>query len=80
MKNLWSLVTAGRQSVWDFVDFLETCSSSGQLQLVCHKPDKKKEKAIAFSMKQVWVLRVVQKRAESNTRLYGVYALLEVCL
>ncbi|CAE7707092.1 unnamed protein product [Symbiodinium microadriaticum] len=52
VKNLWSLVAAGRQSVWDFLDFLETCSSTGQLQLVCHKPDKKKEKAIAFAMKQ----------------------------
>lgn len=52
VKNLWSLVAGGRQSVWDFLEFLETCSSSGQLQLVCHKPDKKKEKAIAFTMKQ----------------------------
>jgi hypothetical protein len=58
--------------VWDFVDFLETCSSSGQLQLVCHKLDKKKEKAIAFAMKQVSEHHALHQAMIINTVLCGL--------
>lgn len=35
------------------MEYLESCIKCGALQLVGHKIDKKKERAISFAMKQV---------------------------
>lgn len=51
--KFWTLVSSERYRVWDFMEYLESCISCGALQLVGHKVDKKKERAISFAMKQV---------------------------
>jgi hypothetical protein len=43
---------AGRRSVWDFVQLIESSCSCGALPLVARKVDKKKERNLLFAIKQ----------------------------